>query len=42
MSGRGTSTSAVAERVDRLDWDAIAAELDAGGHAATGPVLTAK
>jgi hypothetical protein len=39
-TGRATSAARVAERVDRLDWDAIAAELDAVGHAPTGPVLT--
>ncbi len=33
-------TKPLTERLARLDWDAIQAELDARGHAVTGPILT--
>ncbi len=34
-----TTTPDIASRVDELDWDRLADELDRHGHATTGPVL---
>jgi hypothetical protein len=37
----GTDALPIADRIARLDWDVIAADLDARGAATTGPLLTA-